>query len=103
MAALIAGIEFGGLLADKAFDANRIIAELNARKQKSSFTSIRDGASRSPSPWRSTSGGTSSKFFSANSKSPNASPCLAKRPIVGFNRDCSPYRRYSLAMNLDRT
>ena len=31
---LIEGVEFGGLLADKAFDSNAIIAELNARGAK---------------------------------------------------------------------
>ena len=31
---LINGIEFGGLIADKAFDSNDIIADLNARGAK---------------------------------------------------------------------
>ena len=34
MAPLIRGIEFGGLIADKAFDANWIIEELNKRGAK---------------------------------------------------------------------
>jgi transposase len=34
VAPLIEGIEFGGLLADKAFDSNSIIAELNERGAK---------------------------------------------------------------------
>ena len=34
VAPLIKDIEFGGLIADKAFDANWIIAELNARGAK---------------------------------------------------------------------
>ena len=34
MAPLINGIEFGGLIADKAFDPNWIIAELNQRGAK---------------------------------------------------------------------
>ena len=34
VAPLIAGVEFGGLLADKAFDSNAIIAELNERGAK---------------------------------------------------------------------
>jgi transposase len=34
VAPLIEGVEFGGLLADKAFDSNVIIAELNARGAK---------------------------------------------------------------------
>ena len=32
VAELIEGIEFGALLADKAFDSNAIIAELNERR-----------------------------------------------------------------------
>ena len=34
VAPLIEGVEFGGLLADKAFDSNAIITELNARGAK---------------------------------------------------------------------
>jgi transposase len=34
LAPLIAGVEFGALLADKAFDSNAIIADLNARGAK---------------------------------------------------------------------
>ena len=34
VAPLIEGVEFGGLLGDKAFDSNAIIAELNARGAK---------------------------------------------------------------------
>ena len=34
VAPLIKDTEFGGLIADKAFDANRIIAELNERKAR---------------------------------------------------------------------
>jgi len=34
VAPLIEGVEFGGLLADKAFDSNAIIAELNKRGAK---------------------------------------------------------------------
>ena len=34
VAQLIEGIEFGALLADKAFDSNAIIADLNARQAK---------------------------------------------------------------------
>ena len=33
-APLIEGVEFGGLIADKAFDSNWIIADLNERKAK---------------------------------------------------------------------
>ena len=34
VARLIEGVEFGGLLGDKAFDSNAIIAELNERAAK---------------------------------------------------------------------
>jgi transposase len=34
VARLIDGVEFGGLIADKAFDSNDIIAELNERRAK---------------------------------------------------------------------
>ncbi len=34
VAPLIAGVEFGALLADRAFDSNAIIADLNARGAK---------------------------------------------------------------------
>ena len=34
VAPLIEGVEFGGLLADKAFDSNAIVAELNERGAK---------------------------------------------------------------------
>ena len=34
VAPLIKGVEFNGLIADKAFDANWIIAELSQRKAK---------------------------------------------------------------------
>jgi len=34
VAPLIAGIEFGGLIADKAFDSNWIIADMNERGAK---------------------------------------------------------------------
>lgn len=34
IAPLIKGVEFGGLIADKAFDANWVIAELNGRGAK---------------------------------------------------------------------
>ena len=34
VAPLIEGVEFGGLIADKAFDSNWIIADLNERKAK---------------------------------------------------------------------
>ena len=34
MAPLIADVEFGGLIGDKAFDSNWIIAELNQRRAK---------------------------------------------------------------------
>ncbi len=51
---LIHGLSFGGLIADKAFDSNAIIADLNDRGARSSFPSIRDA----PRPCLSTSNST---------------------------------------------
>jgi transposase len=77
---LIDGIEFGGLIADKAFDRNDITATLNARGAKIVI---------SPHPrrtvpllidteidkWR-----HPSTTSSASSRSSNASPCALTRP-----------------------
>jgi transposase len=41
VAPLIKGVEFDALIADKAFDSNDIIAELNERGRRSSSHSIR--------------------------------------------------------------
>jgi len=80
VAPLIEGTEFGGLIADKAFDANCIIAELNERgakvvisqrpKRKASLTIDLDVYN----------GGISSRTSSANSRSSSEWPCAATRP-----------------------
>jgi Transposase DDE domain len=54
---LIEGLAFDALIADKAFDSNAIIAELDARGAKVS-PSIRAAESLSPSTRRCTNGGT---------------------------------------------
>jgi len=58
VAPLIAGIKFGALIADKAFDSNEIIADLNDRGARSSSRSIRAAPSRSRSTPRCTNGVT---------------------------------------------
>ena len=78
---LIEGLAFDALIADKAFDSNAIIADLDARGAKVSFPSIRVAQSLSPSTRRCTNGGISSKTSSASSRSSNASPCAPTRPI----------------------
>jgi len=55
---LIDGIEFGGLIADKAFDSNDIIADLNERGAKVVIHSIRAAPSRCRSTPRCTNGAT---------------------------------------------
>ena len=59
VAPLIHGLAFGGLIADKAFDSNSIIAELNERgPQISSSHSIRGAQCPCRSMLNFTSGGT---------------------------------------------
>ena len=41
---LLKGIEFGGLIADKAFDSDRIVADLNERGAKVIISQHREGA-----------------------------------------------------------
>jgi hypothetical protein len=60
---LIEGLAFDALIADKAFDSNAIIADLDPR----------------PSTRRCTNGGISSRTSSASSRSSNASPCAPTR------------------------
>ncbi len=55
VAPLIDGVEFGGLIADKAFDSDAIIAELNERGAK---VVISQHPRRSPSTPRFTNGDT---------------------------------------------
>ena len=79
---LIEGLAFDALIADKAFDSNAIIADLDARGAKvSSSPSIRAAQGRSPSTRRCTNGAISSRTFSAGSRSSNASQCAPTRPI----------------------
>ena len=58
VAPLIDGVEFDALIADKAFDSDAIIAELNERGAKSSSPNIHAAQSRSPSTGRCTNGVT---------------------------------------------
>ena len=58
VAPLIAGVEFGTLLADKAFDSNAIIAELHARGAKIVIVSIHAARAPPQSTPRSTNGAT---------------------------------------------
>ena len=58
VAPLIKGIEFDGLIADKAFDANWIISELNQRGAKIVISQRPSGSPRSPLTAMSTSGDT---------------------------------------------
>ena len=54
---LIEGLAFDALIADKAFDSNAIIADLDARGAKAVISSIRAVQSLSPSMRRCTNGG----------------------------------------------
>jgi Transposase DDE domain len=58
VAPLLHDIEFDGLLADKAFDSNAIIADLQARGARPSSRSTRADPARCRSIWRSTNGAT---------------------------------------------
>jgi hypothetical protein len=76
------GLAFDALIADKAFDSNAIIADLEARGAKAASPSIRAAQSNSPSTRGCTNGGISSRIFLARfSRSSNASPCAPTRPI----------------------
>lgn len=75
VAPLIEGVEFGALLADKAFDSNDIIAKLNERGAKIVIWQHPRRAIPIPLDaemykWRHLI-----ETSSANSKSSNASPC----------------------------
>src|SRR6202040_2035895 len=54
---LIDGLAFEALIADKAFDSNAIIAELDARGARSSSLSIHAAQGLSPSTAKCTNGG----------------------------------------------
>ena len=78
---LIEGVEFGALIADKAFDTNWIIAELNQRGAKIVISQHpRRAKAPSTSMPRCTNGAISSRTSSANSRSSNASPCAPTKP-----------------------
>ena len=55
---LLEGIDFGGLIADKAFDSNTIIADLNERGAKVVISHISAERKNCRSTANSTSGGT---------------------------------------------
>jgi transposase len=78
---LIEGLSFGGLIADKAFDSNTIIANLNERGAKIVISQHRGAHRPCRSTPNSTNGAISSRTSSANSKSSSASPCAARKPI----------------------
>jgi hypothetical protein len=58
VAPLIEGVTFGGLIADKAFDANWIVAELDERGAQVVISSIRGGQGPARSTLTSTGGAT---------------------------------------------
>jgi hypothetical protein len=76
---LLDGVSFEALIADKAFDSDAIIADLNAAP-RSLFPSIRAGPSRFRSTRRYINGVISSRISSVNSKNSNASPCAPTKP-----------------------
>ena len=81
IAPLISGVEFGGLIGDKAFDSNALIAELDERGAKVVISrSIRGAPRPCRSTPRCTNGAISSRTSSASSRSSSASPCAATRP-----------------------
>ena len=65
---LIEGLAFDALSADKAFDSNAIIAELDAAAPRLLSPSIRAAQSLSPSMRRCTNGGISSRTSSEKLK-----------------------------------
>jgi hypothetical protein len=86
VAPLIDGVEFGAMIADKAFDSNWIIAELNERGA---------GIVISQRPQRLNpiiidaeiyNGAISSRTSSANSRSSSASPCARTKPTRASRR-----------------
>ena len=81
VAPLIDGLAFGGLIADKAFDSNVIIADLNARGAKIVISQHPRRVSPLPIDteiykWRH----LIENFF-CNLRNSNASPCAPTRPI----------------------
>ena len=80
VAPLIDGVDFGGLIADKAFDSNHIIAELNERGAKIVISQHPRRTKPLPSMPTSTNGAISSRTSSASSRSSSASPCALTKP-----------------------
>jgi transposase len=78
---LIEGLAFDALIADKAFDSNAIIAELDARGAKVVISQHPRRAKPLVIDEEMYNGGISSKTSSASSRSSNASPCVPTRPI----------------------
>ncbi|WP_336962175.1 hypothetical protein [Sphingobium aquiterrae] len=81
VASLIDGVGFGPLIADKAFDSNTIVANLDHRGAQIVISQHPAGPSRSRSMPRCTNSDISSKTSSANSKSSNALPCAPAKSI----------------------
>ena len=82
VAPLIQDIEFGALLGDKAFDSNAIIADLDERGAKAVISQHPRRASPREIDAENYKWRTSSRTSSASSRSSNASPCAATRPIA---------------------
>jgi transposase len=81
MPPLVEGLAFNALIADKAFDSNAIIADLDARGAKAVISQHPRRAKPLTSDeemykWR-----LSSRTSSAGSRSSNASQCAPTRPI----------------------
>jgi transposase len=77
---LLDGVTFGGLIADKAFRTNAIIADLNQRGAKIVISSIPGGSAHSGLIATSTSGATSSRTSSASSRNSSALPWAPAKP-----------------------
>jgi hypothetical protein len=77
---LIAGIGFDALLADRAFDTNATLAELDARVAKAVIARHPRRSIARAIDEEVTSGATKSRTSAAGSRTSTASPCAAKRP-----------------------
>ena len=77
---LIEGLAFDALIADKAFDSNTIIANLDARGAKAVISQHPRRTKHLVIDEAMYNGGISSKASSAKSRSSNASPCTPTRP-----------------------
>jgi transposase len=81
VAPLISDLEFDALVADKAFDANWIIDELNERGAKIVISQRPQRVAPLAIDEEMYKGVTSSKTSSANSKSSSGSRCAPTKPI----------------------